>query len=161
MNKNYVYLAGPIEGCNDNEINDWRIHVKEQFLENIVGVTPVRLDYPVTKRSHYTHDLRKKEIFTKNFMDVQRCDATLAFLPKEINERRPSYGTIFEIAWAASLNKPIFLVTDDQRLIDHPATYSSVPWLYFYDFEKMDIMEERWVFDEAIDDINELLGIYK
>ena len=41
MSKKYVYLAGPIEGCNDDEINEWRdyavsvIKTEDNFLENL------------------------------------------------------------------------------------------------------------------------------
>jgi hypothetical protein len=41
----------------------------------------------------------------------------LVYLPREINERRPSYGSIIELAWAHALGTPTIMVTDDPYLI--------------------------------------------
>ena len=36
MSKKYVYLAGPIEGCNDDEINEWRDYSKYHGKHNAI-----------------------------------------------------------------------------------------------------------------------------
>ena len=58
----------------------------------------------------------------------------LAYLPKEINARRPSYGTVIEIGWAIAMRKPLLLVTDDPLVRDHPLIVANVPWV-FPDFD--------------------------
>ena len=70
----------------------------------------------------------------------------LAYLPKEINARRHSYGTTFEIAWGYSMQKPVVIVSDDVHVQDHPL---------------MDLSGALfWDLDEAIDYINVLLEPY-
>ena len=43
MNK-FVYLAGPIEGCDEGEIQDWRKYAQSGFVENIIGINPYRAE---------------------------------------------------------------------------------------------------------------------
>ena len=82
----------------------------------------------------------------KNYMDTKSCDLILAYLPKEINARRHSYGTTFEIAWGYSMQKPVVIVSDDVHVQDHPL---------------MDLSGALfWDLDEAIDYINVLLEPY-
>lgn len=107
--KKYVYLAGPIEGCSLQEIDSWRNFVCDHFYDDIIGVNPTR----ITSKSPDC-------IITQNYFDTKTCDLILAYLPKEINDRRASYGTIFEIAWAYSLQKPIIIVSDDDYVHNHP-----------------------------------------
>jgi nucleoside 2-deoxyribosyltransferase len=136
-----IYLAGPIEGCNDNEINDWRDKVKGDFLYGIKGINPYRAEEVGTAAFE-----TKKRIITKNYLDIKNCDGVLAWLPVYVNKRRPSYGTTTEIAWAYSLQKPIWIVSDDDFVHFHPAfDYTS---MLFRDLE------------DAIDHINVIFGEY-
>ena len=75
-----------------------------------------------------------KAISAKNWFDSARCDMVLAYLPKEINDRRPSYGTVIEIGWAIAMRKPTIIVTDDAAVRDHPLIAANIPWV-FPDFE--------------------------
>ena len=43
-----------------------------------------------------------------------------AYLPKGVNDRRPSYGTIFEISYGHALNKEIAIISDDEFVHNHP-----------------------------------------
>ena len=139
--KKFVYLAGPIEGCNNDEINQWRDKCHLMFSDFIVGINPYRAEMDAD-----TSESRKR-IAMKNYMDTQSCDLILAYLPKEINARRPSYGTTFEIAWGYSLRKPVVIVSDDPQVHHHPL---------------MDMSGARfWDLEEAIDYINVLLGEYE
>ena len=79
-------------------------------------------------------------------MDTKNCDLILAYLPKEINARRHSYGTTFEIAWGYSLQKPVIIVSDVVAVHDHPLMNMS--GCMFWDLE------------DAIDYINVLMGSY-
>ena len=54
---------------------------------------------------------------------------TLAYLPKIINDRRPSYGTIIELAWAYEAGKPTILVTDCPVLREHPVVNVCAGWV--------------------------------
>ena len=139
--KNSVYLAGPIENCTSKEISQWREECSAAFLENIVAINPYRAEF----ESSYAET--KKRIMMKNYMDTQACDLILAYLPKEINDRRPSYGTVFEIAWGYSLQKPVVIVSDDDKVHNHPLLFTS--GALFYTLEC------------AVDYINILLGEYR
>ena len=105
----YIYLAGPVEGCSDQEIHSWRVKTKLSLLPGIVGVNPDRIDNETPEC-----------IIIQNYLDAKSCDAILAYLPKEITDRRASYGTVFEIAWGYSMQKPVIIVSDDDYVHSHP-----------------------------------------
>ncbi len=134
----YIYLAGPIAGCNKSEANDWRKFVCEKLPNGIIGVSPLRCEPLIGKRYKLAYDDPRfgtpKAIAAKNWFDSNRCDMVLAYLPKEISVRRPSYGTVIEIGWAIGMRKPLILVTDDPQVRDHPLIAANVPWV-FPDFE--------------------------
>ena len=138
--KKFVYLAGPIAGCSKVEINQWRQKCYTGFNDFIVGVNPYRAE-----READDPEARKR-IVMKNYMDTKSCDLVFAYLPKEINARRHSYGTTFEIAWGYSLQKPVVIVSDDEFVHKHPLL--DVAGAHFTELE------------EAIDYINILLGEY-
>lgn len=142
--KKFVYLAGPIEDCDDSEIHDWRNYVSKNLVGNVVGISPYR--GPETKDNGYTAQVCKS-IRDKNLLDSKSCDALLAYMPSEIIARRPSYGTTFEVAWFDYMQKPIVVVTDDEFVQRHPLFKASVGW--YYDN-----------FDDAIEMLNVLLGVY-
>jgi nucleoside 2-deoxyribosyltransferase len=104
-----VYLAGPMEGCSDDEMLVWRRAATLSFNDGIKAISPVRIDSTFSTA-----------IITQNQYDVRECDVTLAYLPKSISDRRCSYGTICEIAWAHAQNKPVVIVSDDPYVHDHP-----------------------------------------
>jgi nucleoside 2-deoxyribosyltransferase len=54
----------------------------------------------------------------------------LAYLPKELNDRRPSYGTSIEIGWAIGLRKPLIVVSDDEYLTEHPLIKHNASWRF-------------------------------
>jgi nucleoside 2-deoxyribosyltransferase len=98
-----------MEGCSDDEMLVWRRAATLSFNEGIKAISPVRIDSKFTTA-----------IITQNQYDVKECDVTLAYLPKSISDRRCSYGTICEIAWAHAQNKPVVIVSDDPYVHDHP-----------------------------------------
>lgn len=102
-----IYLAGPIEGCSFDEIKVWRDYVKHHLF-----------DYDCIEPRDNLID--SKEIFNSNKEDVQNADITFAFLPKNINYKRASYGTIFEISYAYSIGKKVIIVSDDEYVHNHP-----------------------------------------
>ena len=152
--KKYVYLAGPIAGCTEEEATEWREYVCTYFTHGIIGIYPLRCE-PLKEGLTYTEDgatpkmwSDPRAIATKNWLDTESCDLVLAYLPKELNERRPSYGTTIEIGWAIGLRKPIILVTNDEYLTEHPLIKANVNWV-FQDFENaLDVI--HGLFDDYV-----------
>lgn len=159
----YVYLAGPINGCTRGEANNWRDELAADLADvGIVGVSPLRCE-PLIGSDRYggceTNGKPANEIYTdprfgvpkaiksKNYIDVHVCDVVVAYLPKEANDRRPSYGTIMEIAWAHEARKPVILVSDDPAVYGHPVIAESVQW-------------SVRTLDEAYDIIKGVYGVY-
>lgn len=129
-----VYLAGPIAGCDKSEANDWRAYVRHQLaIDGIKGISPLRCEPLVGERYMLNYADPKfgtaRAIGSKNVFDVRHCDMTFAFLPREINDRRPSYGTVIELAWAHMIGKPTILVTDCPVLREHPVISACAGWL--------------------------------
>lgn len=134
MRKPTVYLAGPIGGCDRNEANEWRNQAVDYLqVYGIVGISPLRCEPLIGER--YTADNpdpkfgTTRAIGSKNIFDVRNCDMTFVYLPRELNERKPSYGSVIELAWAHALGKPTILVTDDPALIEHPVVQTCAGWI--------------------------------
>lgn len=129
-----VYLAGPIGGCDAAEAQEWRAYA-ERVLDgsNIQGISPLRCE-PIMGERYSNHNAdpmfgTMRAIGSKNVFDVRNCDLTLVYLPRNLNERKPSYGSIIELAWAHILGKPVILVTDDPTLVDHPVVNACAGWV--------------------------------
>ena len=103
-----VYLAGPIEICTEEEIFLWRNYVKDKVGNDVEIITP------------QYHLGTAGEIFEDTKTNVEVCDVVFAHLPKAINERRASYGTIFEISYGHALNKRVMIISDDEFVHKHP-----------------------------------------
>ena len=153
MNKKFIYLAGPIAGCTQEEANEWREYVRSMLPHAIVGISPLRCE-PLKEGMTYTEEGASpkmwsdpRAIATKNWLDTESCDLVLAYLPKELNEKRPSYGTVIEIGWAIGLRKPLIVVSDDKQLMDHPLIKHNASW-------RLDSL------DDAVEVINGLFGEY-
>lgn len=149
--KRFVYLAGPILGCTDGEANDWRHYVAEQLEPHgIIGISPLRCEpiHGPTYQAGYP-DPRfgtSRAIAAKNKFDVNNCDMTLIYLPKEMGDRL-SIGTIIEAGWADAAGKQVILVSDHPTIVNHPVMDAAVDW-------KLETL------DEAIDVIVGVLGGY-
>jgi len=103
-----VYLAGPIEQCSEDEVHLWRNYVSDHIPIDIAVLEP-------------RYDLGSAgEIFHNTKENVEQCDMVFAYLPKGVNDRRPSYGTIFEISYGHALNKEIAIISDDEFVHNHP-----------------------------------------
>lgn len=131
-----VYLAGSIGGCDFDEANDWRDYAYKYLKKiGIRGISPLRCEplppgqkiYEATNPDPMFGTARA--IASKNLLDVQKCDVTLCYMPKSLNERRMSLGTIIELAWAHALNKPTILVTDYDVLEKHPVVQANAGWI--------------------------------
>ena len=134
--KKYIYLAGPIAGCTETEATEWRDHVCTFFPHGIVGISPLRCE-PLKKGLTYTDEgatpkmwSDPRAIATKNWLDTESADLVLSYLPKEMNDRRPSIGTIIEIGWAIGLRKPLIVVSDDDYVLEHPLIQRNASWRF-------------------------------
>ena len=138
--KKVIYLAGPIAGLTEDEATTWRDDVAEQLREasngNIIGISPLRCE-PIEAGMTYTTPgavdkmwSDPRAINAKNWLDTESADLVLAYLPKEMNDRRPSIGTIIEIGWTIGLKKPLIVVSDDKQVLDHPLIECNAAWRF-------------------------------
>jgi nucleoside 2-deoxyribosyltransferase len=132
--RKYIYLAGPIAGCTEEEATEWRDDVINMLPHNIVGISPLRCE-PLEEGKTYTEEdatpkmwSDPRAIATKNWLDTESCDLVLAYLPKKLNDKRPSYGTVIEIGWAIGLRKPLIVVSDDKYMMNHPLIQHNASW---------------------------------
>lgn len=154
MTDRYIYLAGPIAGCNQGQANDWREYVTQKLSGipgNIKGISPLRCEPIVGEVYELGYEDPKfgtsRAISSKNLFDTLNCDMVLAFFPKEMNDKRPSIGTILEVGWAHGLRKTVIVVTDDPYYQNHPVLDTCASW-------KLDNL------DDAVEVIEGVLGIY-
>ncbi len=132
--KKYIYLAGPIAGLTEEEATTWRYDVNLMLPDNIIGISPLRCE-PLKEGMVYTDDgatdkmwSDPRAINSKNWLDTESSDLVLAYLPKEMNDRRPSIGTIIEIGWSIGLKKPLIVVSDDKQIMEHPLIKCNAAW---------------------------------
>jgi nucleoside 2-deoxyribosyltransferase len=137
----FVYLAGPVLGMTEKAANDWRQDVAERLAQHgIVGISPLRCEpiHGQTYQPGYPDDRfgTARAIMHKNLLDVQKCDMTLAYLPRpreplpgEFDLPHHSWGTMAELSWAKALGKPAVLVTDDPKIRAHPVLNASAGWV--------------------------------
>jgi len=160
--KKFVYLAGPIAGCSFKQATDWREAVSASFLPGIAGVSPMRLkDWTKRVRKIRSVDQYEKVATAEEYLisgeshaicardrsDVKTADMIFAYLPKELNDQRHSWGTGHELGWANAWNKPIVLVSTDKSLIVHPLIRESVGWIVP-------------TLELGVDIVNSVLGVY-
>lgn len=105
-----IYLAGPINGCTDEQANDWRTYVKENWDGSTLD--PMRRDY------RGREDECVDEIVELDKVDVEQCGIFLANCPQ------PSYGTAMEIFYAWQARKPVIVI--------HPADKAVSPWIRYH-----------------------------
>lgn len=118
----YVYLAGPITGCSYEEATEWRAYVTEKLERYARLLSPMRdKDFLIMEQNIEDHceewfTSTVRGIRTRDQFDVMRADVILANL---LHAKKPSIGTVCEIAWAHLLQKPIVLVMEDGNPHDH------------------------------------------
>ena len=136
--KKYVYGAGPIAGLNEDEATIWRNDVANRLQDasdgKIILISPLRCE-PLQPGMVYADDGATDKMWSdprainaKNWLDTESSDLVLAYLPKEMNDRRPSIGTIIEIGWAIGLKKPLIVVSDDKQVMEHPLIKCNAAW---------------------------------
>jgi hypothetical protein len=104
-----VYLCGPINGCTDEECQDWREAAKKRFPNSI---DPMRRDYRGKEKTHVD------EIVELDKEDVLNADALL------VNHPKPSVGTSMEVFFAWEHGKYIVVVCPDG--------VTQSPWMLYH-----------------------------
>jgi nucleoside 2-deoxyribosyltransferase len=108
-----VYLAGPINGCGDDEANNWRSTVKGIFARRHVDwLDPMDRDERGKEANAYA------EIVEGDKADIDECDAVFAFC------WQPSVGTSMEILYAHSKGKPVMAVIPRGKPVS--------PWIRYH-----------------------------
>jgi nucleoside 2-deoxyribosyltransferase len=106
-----VYLAGPINGCTDDECKGWRSVAKALLSATDTCLDPMDRDYRGIEQGNYV------EIVRSDLADIQEADWVL------VNASRPSWGTAMEIAIASRSGKPVVAFSDAE---------SVSPWIWYF-----------------------------
>ena len=132
-----VYLAGPIAGTEAGESTGWRgiaAHMLGNF--HIHSRDPMRAKEKVAGKA-IDNDFNKykdngpfytsRGIMARDFNDVNTCDALLVNL---LGARKPSIGTVMELAWAYALHKPVVVVMEatGNPHDNHPMIREAIPF---------------------------------
>lgn len=138
--KPLVYLAGAIAGLSYGEAVDWRAGARNILQERgIETLDPMRAksalgslnDGRISSDFHdyarYGAFFTSQGIMTRDLNDVQRCDALLVNL---LELRKPSLGTIMELAWAYALQKPAVVAIErtGNPHDNHPMIAAAMPF---------------------------------
>jgi len=98
-----VYLAGPINGCSDEECMTWRAQAR-----NLLSTGQFDILDPMDFDFRGSEGRAAKEIVTTDLHAIAACDFLL------VNANRPSWGTAMEVvrAWDAGKSVVAFADTD-------------------------------------------------
>lgn len=116
-----VYLSGPITGLSFSEAVGWTDYAIERFIQEtqneIVGYKPLRGKeflkdvVNLDAMGYATNPLSGPQaIVGRDRYDVETTDAMLVNL---LDAKRVSIGTMYEMAWAFYLRKPVVLVMEN------------------------------------------------
>lgn len=106
-----VYLAGPMQGCTDAEMNDWRQELIQR-MPNTRFIDPTRRDY------RGIEDTNVEAIVEQDKEDIDACELIVAYCP------RPSVGTSMEIFYAWQQGQTV--------IIWAPPGAPVSPWLRYH-----------------------------
>jgi len=121
-----VYLAGPITGLTWEEATEWRTKVSSELKPlGIICYSPLRAKNYLAKFDKLADNYPEftlsstRGIYTRDRWDATRCDVLFVNF---LNAKRISIGTVLEIAWADSADRPIILVMEE----DNPHRHSMI-----------------------------------
>ena len=155
MHRPLVYLAGGIAGLPGADASDWRIDANQALeMRNVETLDPMRAKQALSAQPRIStnfNDYAKngafftsRGIMTRDFNDVKRCDALLVNL---LGLTKPSLGTIMELAWAYTRQKPavVAIEREGNPHDNHPMIHEAIPF-------RVETL------DEAIDAVAVILG---
>ena len=121
--KTTVYLAGKMTGLSLEEMQAWRVKAKN-FLQakNITVIDPTITDFG--------HEPEPKEIVRGNKYMIDRSDVIFA----ELNHREVSIGTVGEIVYAATKNKPVIAWSCKDGYAENPWVEEHITAIFYNDF---------------------------
>ena len=97
-----VYLAGPINNCNDEEAYGWRRDLKITFSNLGIGcIDPLDRDFRGKEVLNY------RDIVENDLEAIRKSDCLLAYLWKH---DQPYFGTAMEIMYAHMIDIPVVSV---------------------------------------------------
>lgn len=119
-----VYTAGPITGLSYKGATGWREYVEKKMPDYIHTVSPMRgkqrleLMYEEEIKDSYEDNplTSEKGISARDYNDVKRSSAILVNF---LGVKRPSLGTVMEIAWAKAFQIPVVLVMEKDNVHNH------------------------------------------
>lgn len=130
-NERLIYLAGPINGCSDQEAHGWRDDVIAELAgHGYTFLNPMDRDYRNINADHAACKAAAHEVCFGDKEDIMSCGIFLAALPK------PSFGTPMELMYAYLYGKLTLSVIPPE-----PAPLS--PWVakhshgLFYSFPEV------------------------
>ena len=129
-----VYLCGPINGCTDEECQDWRKAAKESLNPHIgyVGQKTFETLDPMRRDYRGKEDESVREIVELDKIDVTNSDILL------VNYVKPSVGTSMEVLYAWERGKMVITVAR--------ADASISPWLRYHSHYIFNTFEEAFEF---------------
>ena len=114
-----IYLAGPVGGCDYDECTTWRETWIDYFYcrYDVECISPMRdkeylKDDKCIDSVGYEDVLScPKGIYARDRWDALRCDLLVVNL---LGARKPSLGSVMEIAWANAVGTPIIVIMEDE-----------------------------------------------
>jgi hypothetical protein len=115
-----IYRAGPIGGCDYAECTTWRKTWIYSFMSVrafVECISPMRgkgylKDDKCIDSVEYEDPLScPKGIYARDRWDALRCDLLVVNL---LGARKPSLGSVMEIAWADAVGTPIIVIMEDK-----------------------------------------------
>jgi nucleoside 2-deoxyribosyltransferase len=107
-----VYLAGPINGCSDEEAKGWREAAKAALghPKSFFCIDPMVRDFRMAEEEH------AGDIVESDLADIRAAHVIL------VNASRPSWGTAMEVVYARQAGKWIVAF----------GTTAPSPWLAYH-----------------------------
>lgn len=132
MTKKSIYLAGNISS--DIETYKWREKATQLLEAQYTILNPAANKFNKMLIKHHKTDIeefkkdavRKSQgiLIVKDYQLVNRADIILVNL-QIITEDKPMIGTMFELAWAWQLKKPVIAIVADNWYSKHPFPFAS------------------------------------
>lgn len=116
MKRLKLYLCGPMDGCTQQQAEEWRLRSEIMLSPYYDILTPMVRDL---FRDGYVRDIHEPLIVEGDKNDIDACDVVLAHLWK------PSFGSPMEIIYAHMMNKLVISVVPEPIPLSPWVTYHS------------------------------------
>lgn len=152
-----VYLSGPISGLDFNTAVSWTNYAKHELeyrsATHIEGYRPLRGKSFLSKEKDPLSVMgdssnaisSPKGIVGRDRYDVMTSDVILVNL---LGAKERSIGTMFEVAWAFLLQKPIILVMEKEGNVHQHAFLLEAVTYWVYDLEHALSLTHQLLIDE-------------